>query len=164
MGERAGDFAAMLEAATDLSQRMVDLHGITVPFAVVVLPDGTARIIGVDSREDAPRIVELVHGLVVTLRRQARERGYRAAAICSSGYASRPETGESARAILIEMETPDGKARAIALPYSRGLFGSYVYHEPVEQPCRAVIFAPEDAPTSPWMQVSRRPRPRGSKP
>lgn len=151
-----GDFRLMLAKAGDLARRMVDQHGMTAPFAVVVLPDGSSRIIGVESREKSPRLVALMDGLVAALRRQAPRRGYRAVAICSTGYATCVETGETARAILIGMESRCGDARAVAIPYSRGLYDSYVYHDAVEQPGRPVVFVPCDAETTPFLKQSRR--------
>jgi hypothetical protein len=136
------DFAKLLAAAQDLARKMVSEHGISPPFAVVALRDGTTRTIGVESRtEGSPRLGDLYNGLVASLRSPERRRDFRAVALCATGYASNPATGEQARAILITLEDDSDRAKTVAIPFSRGLLDSVVFHDPMEQPGRPLIFS-----------------------
>ena len=109
---------------------------------MVVLQEGTLRTIGVESSaKEGTRTVDLVAGLVEALRSEPKRKSFRAAALCATGYATRPETKETARAILIGLESEEGRARPVAIPYSRGLYGSVVYHGALEQPGIPVIFS-----------------------
>lgn len=156
MAEQSSDFDTMLTIASELARKMVDQFGMAAPFAVVVHEDGTTRTIAAESKERSPRIVELVDGLMRWLRKEAPVRGFRSVLICSTGYAARPATGEQARAILMGMETRDGECRNVAIPFSRGLYGSYVFHEPIEDTGRLIVFAPDDSGPGPWPAVSFR--------
>lgn len=78
---------------------------------------------------------------MAALRSEPRRSSLRAVAVCATGYAACPETGEQSRAILISFESSSGEARTVAIPYVRGLMDSVVYHEAIEQPGRLVVFA-----------------------
>jgi hypothetical protein len=111
------------------------------PFAVLLLPDGTTRSVAVQSRtESSPPVVELVDGLVRNLRERATPDEFRAVAVCATGYVARADTGERARAILIGLEAPGRAPESMAVPYSRGLYGSYAFHPVVRQAGKCVVF------------------------
>lgn len=86
---------------------------------------------------------DLMSYLLDARRREAGRQQYRAVAICATGYATQPETGEQARAMIVNLEDWPGEAQTVAIPFSKGLYGSVVYHDRIVQPGRRMVLVPE---------------------
>lgn len=127
------DFAKMLARCEELAKMLVDKHGMSAPFAVVIERDGELKTIAVESRQEAnPDPAALVEGMAKVLRREALTRAFRACALCFMGYATLANSGEQVRAIVVRMETDRGETQTVAIPFVKGLFDTVMYHPAME--------------------------------
>ena len=139
MFAESGDFTILLARAEEIARPMVTQDGMCPPFAVLIHKDDSIHTLTVDTKK-ALRFGDYLAALLNTLQSEPRRDVLRAVALCSTGYAMNPATGEQTRAVIVQLEDPSGSLNCVLIPYSRDLFGAVRFHEPIIQPSSAQIF------------------------
>jgi|SRR5215472_2032872 len=125
MGREEGD--KLLNALLPFAQQMLAKYGAFHPFGAYMNAAGEIVLLGAYDGQEDPKGKELIDMMVVGLRKDAPEKGYRAVGICYDVLVIPPSETKKTDAIEIDIEYLDGEALAVYLPYKKGWFGKVNY-------------------------------------
>ncbi|MBI3099617.1 MAG: hypothetical protein HYY93_15520 [Planctomycetes bacterium] len=141
----AEDLDLLLNFLMPFGRKMLEKYGEVYPCAVGMKQDGELVPLNSETGRSEPTVQEVMEVLLVGLTRGAREETYRATGMCLDVRVTLPETQVKSDAICASLESSDGRAIDIFLPYRSTTPGVFEYGEMFAAEAPRRIF-PESPP------------------
>lgn len=142
------DLDSLLNFLMPFGRKMIEKYGEVYPCAVVVKQNGDMVPLSNETGKSDPTVQEVMEVLLVGLCRGAREREFRAVGLCLDVRVTNPQSGVKSDAVCASIETEDGTAMDIFLPYRSVSSGAFEYGEMFALEAQRRIFQERPPPNN----------------